>query len=283
VALALLVRSRHVRTVAFVARGSREGSNEASRSRRRGPELTKDSGQHDTWNGHPVPLSASLSELAEVLAEPPPKCWPAFVALGRRAEDASLAMLVAEANGRDPYRRRAAIEAIGNHAKGAAAAEIVRDRLFDADGPVVRAAIAAAQRISDTGSHDRIADLLRDADTETRIAALLALAVLWLPVDFEHILAIAQGDADERVRREAGFTLRRHAGVEEWHRLADLWIASDLPRERVWACELVEGFGAIADDMALAARLTADEDGHVRRAADRAVRVLGARITPPED
>ncbi len=58
--------------------------------------------------------------------------------------------------------------------------------------------------------------------------------------------------------------------------LFEAWRVDPLARHRVWACELVEKFSDPAGAVALEA-LRADRDGHVRDAANRALRTLGDR------
>lgn len=230
----------------------------------------------DLWDGGPIPVTPpSLEELAEMLREPP-ACWHVFVALGRRQDEASLAVLVAETASPDQLRRRSAVAAIGNHGRGDAALDAVRRLLSDPSPLVVRSAIAAAQQLADAGSHDAIVGLLSHADPTTRTTALHALTVLWEPEDFERVFLVARKDAAKQVRRKANKTLREHADDANWRGLGELWIASELPRERVWACELIKHFGSVAD-IPLAAACADDQDGHVRTTAQDAVSTLSSR------
>ena len=229
----------------------------------------------DLWNGLPIPVTPpSLEELAEML-KAPPMCWIAYVALGRREDEASLAILVAETASPDQFRRRSAVEAIGNHARGGAASLVVRRLLTDSSPFVVRSAVSAVQQLADAGSHDAIVGLLSDAGATTRTTALHALTVLWQPEDFEGVILVARKDPAKQVRRKASMTLRDHADEANWRRLVALWISSELPRERVWACELVKQFGVVAD-LPVVAACCRDQDGHVRKAAQDAVSALNS-------
>jgi hypothetical protein len=230
----------------------------------------------DLWNGLPIPATPpTLEELAEMLREPP-ECWLAFGFLGRRQDEASLAILVAETASPDQFRRRSAVAAIGNHSRGDAALDAVHRLLADPSPYVVRSAVAAAQQLGDAGSHDAIVGLLSDADASTRTTALHALSVLWQSEDFERVFVVARNDHAKQVRREANWTLREHADGANWRRLGEFWITSLLPRERVWACELIKLFGTVAD-IPHAAACADDQDGHVRKAAQDAVSTLGSR------
>jgi len=230
----------------------------------------------DLWNGLPIPVTPpSLDEIGEMLKEPP-ACWIAYAALGRRDDEASLAILVAETASPDQFRRRSAVEAIGNHARGGAASLVVRRLLADPSPFVVRSAVSAVQQLADAGSHDEIVGLLSDAGATTRTSALHALTVLWQPEDFEGVISLARKDPAKQVRRKASMTLREHADAANWRQLVELWISSELPRERVWACELVKQFGMVADIPVVVA-CGHDQDGHVRKAAQDAVSALSSQ------
>ena len=232
-----------------------------------------------TSNGRPIDFTVPLETLIEMLREPP-SCWIAFGLLGRRDDEASLKLLIGETQGTDEYRRRSAIEAIGSHVLGHVALEVVRELLRDPSQFVVRAAISAAQRLGDVGSHDGIVAALQSSEATTRTSALHALASLWQEQDFERVFDMAGQDAAKQVRREAGWTLRRQANAATWRRLAEHWIDSELPRERVWACELLVQFGSV-DDRALVEGLQIDQDGHVRRAAREAIDAIHNQGTRP--
>jgi HEAT repeat protein len=225
------------------------------------------------WNGEPIQQSASVEQLAALLTEGPPACWIAFAALGERDDPESLAPLVNETHSDDEHRRRAAVEAIGKHGAGATASGIVRDLLIDKSPVVLRSAIEAAANIQDQGSHGLIVGALGVGDPATRQTALRALGTLWEPGDFDGVLRIAQTDRDRSTRREASHVLSAHPDRTRWRRLMDLWVESDLPRERVWACELIAKFGGAADRTALKG-LLADADGHVRKAAQSALSAI---------
>jgi HEAT repeat protein len=230
----------------------------------------------NVWNGHPIDMTPpSLETLVEMLREPP-SCWIAFAMLGRRDDEASLALLVRETQSADQFRRRSAVEAIGSHLRGHSALDVVRQLLRDPSPFVVRAAISVAQELADAASHDGIVAVLHDSDATTRTSALHALALLWQPDDFEAIFDVAQHDPAKQVRRKASWTLRQRADDATWRRLAGHLIASELPRERAWACELAKQFGSGAD-IFLAERCENDQDGHVRKAARDAITAFSPR------
>jgi HEAT repeat protein len=232
-----------------------------------------------TWNGHEIPRSASVAELASMLRSGPPGCWLAFRALSERYDPAALELVLAETQSADPLRRRAAAEAVGDSAIGNAGVSHIRRLLSDESPIVVRSAADAAAKLRDAGSHDPIVGLLRDRDASTRQAAIGALDELWRDEDFDGLLVIASEDPDERTRREAGFVLKNHASAPRWRSLVELWQGSELPRERAWACDLIGQFGS-GEDLVNAARFLRDPDGHVRSAAQRALDAVNERAAP---
>jgi HEAT repeat protein len=231
-----------------------------------------------TWNGHTIPRSAHVAELASMLQEAPPACWIAFRALSERDDAAAIALLVAETESRDPLRRRAAVEAIGDSPVGKMGVSQLRHMFSDASPIVVRSAAEAARKLRDAASHDPIVGLLRRGDASMRQEALRTLDELWRGGDLERVLVVARQDADDATRRQASFVLKNHASPAEWRLLLDLWQRSVVPRERVWACELIRDFG-VKEDGPLAEPFLIDSNGHVRRAAKSALEVVNARTT----
>ena len=218
---------------------------------------------------------AGLAELAQILRGDAPDCWTAFIALSERTEPAALDLLLAQCQSSDPHRRRAAIDAIGASPLGRTALTTVRKLLNDPIEPVQHAAIEAAAKLRDSGSHSVIRDLLKSRSVYTRGAAMRALDQLWQDGDFDAVFRVATTDRDERARKQASFVLIGHV-PPAWRRLVEFWQDSAVPRERAWACDLIERFGD-ASDRALAERFLKDSDGHVRDAAGRALITLELR------
>lgn len=234
---------------------------------------------HVTWNGIPVLPDASLEDLKTLLTAPPPDCWVAFRALAVRADFESLDLLIHEAAGTDPLRRRAAVEAIGDRPASDRGSAAVRRLLTDHAPVVVRAAVAATARLHDQKGRDRVLALFEDPDPETRVVALRAIGELWQADDAAAVLAVATSDRAKKVRRQASLVLSDHRDEKHWRELAALWHESDLPRERTWACGLLGAYGTV-DELGLATRLASDPDGHVRNAARRAVEAITRRSGP---
>jgi hypothetical protein len=184
------------------------------------------------------------------------------------------AVLVELARSLDPYLRRAGLEAIGYSPFGRDASDNVLSLLHDKYGFVVRTACEVAAVLGLEGAHDRILELIEASEEATRICALRALESLWVPVDFEKVFARYVNDRSTGVRRQAAWTLNKNVGPEHWEQVFELWSNDPLPRHRIWACSIAEKSG----DRTVLAKLNAlrsDPNGHVRRAVERAVKVMG--------
>ncbi len=207
----------------------------------------------------------------------PGEAAAAFLALSFDDTQEAVQVLVRAAASDDWMIRRLAAEALGEHSRGGAALTALRALLHDPSEYVVRTACEALGRLGDAESHDAVASLLRAPQSHSRRVALIALRTLWEPGDFEQVLGIMGNDAEDEVRKEAGWTLREWVSEATWAVLFDLWSRDSLVRHRIWACELVEQFGGPVQASALTT-LTADSDGHVREAAMHALQGLGLRL-----
>jgi HEAT repeat protein len=230
------------------------------------------------WNGLAVPIEASIDDLSLMLTAPPPDCWRAFEALGRHPTARALALLIDQTTSSDPYRRAKAIQSIGSHHLGQSAVGDVRRLLGDSNQFVLRGALGAAAVLKDDRLHDDVLRVALTADLRSRLHAMDAVAALWRRDDFAELFRWAATDPDIEVRRKASFVLNWCAKDEAttWRDLAGLWLNSDLPRERVWVCELLGRHGG-REDLQLLSKLLSDIDGHVRHAATRAVAAVTAR------
>ena len=151
---------------------------------------------------------------------------------------------------------------------------VVLNLLQDKYGFVVRTACEVAAVLGLARAHDRILELAEIGEEATRLSALSALESLWVPADFERVFARYVKDQSAGVRKQAAWTLCKHASPEHWEQVFESWSKDPVPRHRVWACSIAEKFG----DRTVVARLNAlrsDPDGHVRCAAERALKVMG--------
>ena len=107
----------------LVSRSPSCGARRADRSARTGPHARAENRRKDVmpspticcemnaragnvWNGDPIDTTPSLTTVVEMLREPP-DCWIAFALLGRRADEASLDILVR--GNREPGRVSSAL------------------------------------------------------------------------------------------------------------------------------------------------------------------------------
>jgi HEAT repeat protein len=225
--------------------------------------------------GVPVPYGVPTGELVRQAKAQPPARWAAFVALAYDPSAEAADALRDAARDDDPHVRRAAIEAIGARVPDAYDAPLIVGALVDPSNVVVRTAcdVAASLRIRE--AHDRVVQLLKDADANTRQTAARTLRALWEPQDFATLFEVLRSDPSPRVRKEAAWTLRDHVARDTWKALFEIWCRDPLHRHRVWACEIAAEFGGreTADHLSV---LRNDNDGLVRRAANKALSAIGA-------
>jgi hypothetical protein len=172
----------------------------------------------------------------------------------------------------DIERRRAAIRSLGENPSGRNASSVVIAALADQAFQVVWAAVEAAADLGLIEANESIVSLLENSGPLQR-PAVEALAEIWLPENFGPTLKLFRKTTDDATRKRAAWTLRQCATAEEWKELFDTWSIDDVPRHRVWSCELAGQFGG-QKDIETVAHLENDVDGHVRRAASEAMRQL---------
>lgn len=223
-------------------------------------------------NGVYVPYSASVSDLVAQLRPPTDRAWAACIALGHNGSPESLDVLLGLAQDSDWRYRRSSIEALVSHPLAGTVAKQICRALSDSSPYVVRTACDTAAELDLRDAHDILLDITHSTSAATRQAALRALSRLWRNDDFALLLTIYLSDQDQAVRREAAWALKSNASPENWEALFDAWASDSLPRHRVWACELAMAFGGSSVHEQLV-RLSDDANGHVRKAAKRALEV----------
>jgi HEAT repeat protein len=188
------------------------------------------------WNGEPIPYDEPIEVLRTRVRAVGSAAGAAIRALAEHPEPEALAFLVDLARSRDPYLRRAALEAMGDHASGRDASEVVLSLLHDKIGFVVCTACDVAAVLGLASAHDRIRELVGASDEATRLSALRAMEGLWVSSDFEKVFARYVGDRSDDVRKRAAWTLHKNVGRENWKRVFESWSSDRLARYRVWAC-----------------------------------------------
>ena len=224
-------------------------------------------------NGTPILYDAPLEILLEQIKIHSAETGAAFIALSAHSSEKSLAAVVSAAKGKNADFRRAGVEAIARHALGVTQAKLICDLFQDSDEIVVRAACRAAADLKLSESHNQILTLLNSKNPKTREVALEALDKLWLDSDFEQIFKIHTTDKNSNVRTQAAWTLRRNVARGNWKTLFEVWQKDEMSRHRVWACELAAQFGTVSN-LSMLKKLSDDKDGHVRKAAKKAINVL---------
>jgi HEAT repeat protein len=176
----------------------------------------------------------------------------------------------------DQFLRRTAIETIGRHPGGRALHTVILAALTDPSDYVVRTACKVVEDWAWGEAHDLLMALLKSPSHATRRTAIHALSPIWRETDFRAVFDIYTRDPERTVRREAAWTLRERVGTPDWLQLFGAFRTDDPPRHRMWACELAARFGGRDMNPILATRAS-DHDGHVRKAATRAIEMLAAR------
>jgi hypothetical protein len=223
-------------------------------------------------NGQPVTSSESLSDLVSQLRPTGPKTWAAIVAIGKCNCIDALAVLLELFRDSDWRYRRCAIEAIALHPQGVSAAPTVVAALSDSSPYVVQTACDTVAKLHLSEAHDLVLHLLNSREPSTREAAISALSHIWQLSDFNHVLERFESDPEKDVRRAAGWALVNNQHVHTWRRLFDAWQSHPNACYRTWACYLIRDFGDANARSEIRSHLN-DPDGHVRKAARRALEI----------
>ena len=223
-----------------------------------------------TVNAIPVPYTATISELLDRLQVPGPEAWAAALALGHHPEPEAFQALVDLTEHSDWRFRRVAVEALGAHPLARSAQSHILAALADPSLYVIRTACETVAALQLSEAHSGILALTVDRDRRTREVAVRALSRLWQTTDFETVFEVYQNDPVKEVRRTAAWTLVANVSAANWRALFEAWISAELPRYRVWACEIAGQFADSSAKLQVAALLH-DPNGHVRKAAQRAL------------
>lgn len=219
----------------------------------------------ENWNGAPIPYGLPVDELERRLAQADSTAWAACAALAHAPGRPALDVLCRAARAPDWSLRRAAVEAISNHALAQDVSELLHIALHDISPFVARTACEAVARLRMMVAHDDVLGLTSAEEAATRVEAVRSIAALWQMTDFSPVLNLYQYDPSDEVRREAAWTLRRNVNITTWKRLFDLWKDDGLPRHRLWAVQLAGEFGQGSVKAELE-EIADDVDGHVRKA-----------------
>jgi hypothetical protein len=192
-------------------------------------------------------------------------------------EDAGALNALAEAAAaEDQFIRRTAVEVIGRHPRGRELRAIILSAIRDPSEYVVRTASEVVAQWELSEAHELVVALLANASKATRQTAIRTLGAIWVDADFPLIFRIYTSAFEIDVRREAAWVLRRRVTSTHWRTLFDAFSVDEFPRHRQWACELAENFSG-PDVLRVLSQLSLDDDGHVRKAASRAIRKLLSR------
>jgi HEAT repeat protein len=221
-------------------------------------------------NGIAIPYAATYDELCEYLKTPDALAWAACIALGHLETSDALTKLIELSQSSDWRFRRIAIDALAYDLQAKKAIEPLRAALRDSSPYVIRTACKTIAKIKLVELHDNVVALLKSNDPATRQSAVKALDEIWQVTDFDEAFGLLLSDKVAKVRNEAAWTLRAHATNENWMKLFEVWWQDSVIRHRKWACELALMFDAHKVKNELE-QLSSDKDGHVRKAALKAL------------
>lgn len=221
-------------------------------------------------NGVVVPYTATYDELCECLKTPGPLAWEACIALGRLGTSVAFTKLEELSQSPDWRFRRTAIEALAFHPQAGKAIELLQAALKDSSPYVSRTACGTIAKIKLVELHDDVIALLKSNNPVTRQSTVIALNEIWRDTDFDETYGLFLSDRVADVRKQAAWTLRNHATNENWMKLFEAWWRDFIIRHRKWACELASMFNAHKVEKELE-ELSRDKDGHVRKAAMKAL------------
>jgi HEAT repeat protein len=224
----------------------------------------------------PILWDASVAHLCRVVNTPGPEAWAACIALGCKPEEAAFQALERSAVTDDWRYRRIAVEAMAAHPLAGARDHVFIESLDDPSPYVVGSACVAVGHYRLTAARERLVGLLKARSETTRAAALDGLQHLWVPAVYEFVLSMYLKDPSKKVRRRAARALYVDVTPDTSRHLFDLWRSDPLHHHRVWACDLARRFGDPTYTVSLEDMLD-DRDGHVRKAAQRALEELSER------
>jgi HEAT repeat protein len=226
-----------------------------------------------TVNGVPVPFMATYDELCENLKTSGPLAWASFIALSLLGTDLSILKLIELSQSSDWRFRRSAIEAMAYLPQVEKAIGSIHRALEDSSNYVIRAALQLIARKRIQSLHDDVVDLLKSSAPNIRVEAIATLSEIWRIEDFEIVYSIFLSEKNEKIRIASAWILRAHVSENNWYRLFDIWWQDPYNHSRTWACELASTFGIKGVEKQLLT-LTSDEDGHVRKAACKALEIV---------
>lgn len=196
--------------------------------------------------------------------------------LATREDSDALQALARWAKDDDQFRRRTALETIGRHPHGRLLQGIILGAFDDPSEYVIRTLCNVVALWQLLEAHDSVVSLLNDTSVDTRRAAVEALGAIWSDADFDLLFRVYKRDKETSVRKEAAWVLRCRATSERWQVLFNAFYADELARHRKWACELAEEFSG-SETLPRLSKLTMDADGHVRKAASKAIHAVSTR------
>ena len=214
-------------------------------------------------NGIEVPHEKNTKELIAMLNCDMPLFTVVCDALSCKIDTLSFETLLSILKDNDPYKRRVAIECLGNHVMFFRAIDDIIMCLDDKSHYVVRAAIEAMKKHRVLKSHEKIIKLLKSKDESTRESAVSALEYISTESDFDLVLNLLN-DRNKRIRNTLPNVILVKANKANWSKAYAVMKDSNNSKVRLAACKLLNTFGSKTEKDE-AKLFFQDKDGHVRK------------------
>ncbi|MCL1994506.1 MAG: HEAT repeat domain-containing protein [Spirochaetes bacterium] len=220
-------------------------------------------------NGVKVPFDKSTQELFAMLDCELPLFYVACEALAYKNDVVSFEKLLSIFQDSDPYKKRIALECLGNHSMfdTATAEKYVFPCLDDSSPYIVRTAIDVLVKHRVAQSHEKIIQLLKSKDEATRECAFFALEHIGKASDFDLILSL-YNDKNKRIKNFVPYITLIFADETNWKKAYDLMQRGDHEKARLTACKLLDAFGT-ETEKGDASHFLHDKSGHVRNYASK--------------
>jgi HEAT repeat protein len=216
-----------------------------------------------------VPFDKNTHELIAMLDCDLSQFHVACEALSYKNDELSLKTLLSILKDSDPFKRRIAVECLGNHAMFYKALDHVLVCLDDRSPYVVRTAIGIMVKHRVMESHEKIIVLLESKDEPTRETAILALEYISKPSDFDILLSL-QNDKNKKIKNLVSYIVLATANETNWSKAYNMMKHSDNGKIRLSACKLLYEFGT-KEEKGEAKLFLQDKNGHVRKYASKMI------------
>jgi HEAT repeat protein len=220
-------------------------------------------------NGINVPYEKNTNELIAMLNCEMPLFCVACEALSSKTDELSFTTLLSILKSSDPFKRRVAVECLGNHVLLNRAFDDILTCLDDKSPYVVRTAIDTIIKHRIVKSHEKIIQLIKSRDEAIREKAVSALEYIGTESDCDLALSLFN-DKNENIRKLIPYIIFAIASKTNWNKAYAIMKHSDMAKARLVACKLLNKFGSETERNE-AKLFLQDKDGHIRKYASKII------------